>query len=206
MKTTKNLPELLAWIKKTLGDDRAKWLGATAIREQRFCMQIASSHTSRYASLNAMWYALSGDAKYKEEALRAFALATYLAQEDGIVVFSIVDQDVWFSDGYFDYVPHFIDGMAALPQMAPSDQDHLLFSSSIVNQISYSPGRIGYHAFDPEGTEILRLTFAPSKVLAEGKAMPLLKSGASGPGYTFDPSLQVLRVYRQNARSLVIQE
>jgi len=199
-----DVPALLGWIKTTLGDDRPKWYGATAIREQRFCMQVASSHTARYASLNAMWYALSGDEAYKEEALRSFALATYLAREDGIVVFSIVDQDVWFSDGYFDYVPHFLDGMAAIPEIAPADQDHLLFSSSLVNKISYQAGLVSYHTFEPQGMEILRLTFEPGKISGEGKDLPLLKSGDSGGGYTFDPALKVLKIYRENSRQITI--
>jgi len=201
-----DVPALLAWIKKTLEDDSAKWLGATAIREQRFCMQIASSHTARYASLNAMWYAISGDETCREEALRAFALATYLAREDGIVVFSIVDQDVWFTDGYFDYVPHFIDGMASLPEMAPPDQDHLLFSSSIVNQISYQPGRISYRAFDWQGKEILKLTFPPKKVSMDGKDLPQIKPGDSRPGYYFDPGRKVLEIRRANGQTIAIYQ
>jgi len=191
----KDVPALLAWIKKTLGDDRKKWLGATAIREQRFCMQLASSHTARYASLNAMWYALSGEASYQEEALRSFAFASYLAREDGIVAFSLVDQDVWFSDGYFDYVPHFIDGMAALPELAPKDQDHLLSSTSIITRIAYLPGKISYQAFDPEGVEILRLSFAPSRVSAT----------AGTAEYSFDPVLKVLRVQRRGSKEILIQ-
>lgn len=189
-----HVPRLLAWIKKTFGDARPKWHGATAIREQRFCMQAAGSHTARYASLCAMWFARGGAPAFREEALRSFALATYLAREDGIVVFSIKDQDVWFSDGYFDYVPHFLDGMAALPEMAPAGQDHLLYSSSIVTEIHYLPRRISYRTFDPRGRELLRLSFPPSRVLLDGRPLPPLPPGESGPGYLFSPGLNLLQV------------
>ena len=201
-----HVPMLLAWIKKTLGDTRPKWKGATAIREQRFCMQVASSHTARYASLNAMWYAAGGGEAYREEALRSFALASYLAREDGIVVFSIKDQDVWFSDGYFDYVPHFLDGMAALPEMAPPDQDHLLHSSSVITDISYAPGHISYTAFDLAGSEILRLSFTPASILADGQPLRQKPASDPGPGFSFDPKLKALRIDRQGANRIEIQE
>jgi hypothetical protein len=195
---------LLAWIKKTLGDARAKWRGATAMREQRFCMQVASSHTARYASLCAMWHAAGGGPEYREEALRSFALATYLSRGDGIVIFSIADRDVWFSDGYFDYVPHFLDGMGALPEMAPPGEDHLLSSSSTITRIAYQPGRVSYTAFDPEGTEVLRLSFPPDRIEAGGKELKLIPAGATGPGYEFDPALRSVRVHRRGAAEVEI--
>jgi len=201
-----HVPALLAWIKKTLGDDRPKWKGATAIREQRFCMQVASSHTARYASLNAMWFAAGGGESYREEALRAFALASYLAREDGIVVFSIADQDVWFSDGYFDYVPHFLDGMAALPELAPAGEDHLLHSSSIITDVSYAPGKISYAAFDPSGSETLRLAFAPASVLADGRPLRAKSESDPGPGFCFDSKLNALRIDRQGTTRVEIEE
>jgi len=200
-----HVSSLLAWIKKSLGDTRAKWYGATAIREQRFCMQVAGSHTARYASLCAMWFARGGGDSFREEALRSFALASYLAQENGIVVFSIVDQDVWFSDGYFDYVPHFLDGMAAQPEMAPPDQDHLLSSTSIVTAITYQPGRISYRTFDPQGREVLRLTFTPGRVLLEGTPLPQIEPGTDGPGYFFSREFKTLRVFRSAGKEVVIE-
>jgi len=209
-----HVPALLSWVKKNLGDTRPKWKGATAIREQRLCMQVAGSHTARYASLNAMWFARGGGEPYREEALRAFALASYLARENGIVVFSIVDQDVWFSDGYFDYVPHFIDGMAGLPQMAPANQDHLLHSSSIITRICYAPQRISYSAFDPQGTEIFKLSFAPSRVLADGielKAIPCASGlardsfPAPPPGFCYNPKSQTLKISRLASRQIAIE-
>lgn len=200
-----HVPALLAWIKETLGDTRSKWYGATAVREQRIWMQVASSHTARYASLLAMWHARGGGGPAREEALRSFALATYLAREDGIVVFSIGDQDVWFSDGYFDYVPHFLDGMAALPELAPADQDHLLSSTSVITEIDYRPGRIRYRAFDAAGSEVLRLSFTPRRIRADGRELSPGSGETSGPGWSLDPELRVLRIERRGQREVVIE-
>jgi hypothetical protein len=203
-----HVPALLAWIEETFGDTRRGWYGATGVREQRFWMHAASSHTARYASLLAMWHARGGGESFREEALRSFALASYLAREDGIVVFSIGDQDVWFSDGYFDYVPHFLDGMAALPEMAPADRDQLLSSSSVVSEIRYQPGRVAYRTFHADGEELLRLTFRPERVLLGGHplaplALPLREGGAAG--YDFSPELGVLRIRRAQGHDVAIE-
>jgi hypothetical protein len=199
-----HVPALLQWIKSSLGDTDPKWLGATGIREQNVCLELAGSHTSRYASLNALWYAAGGGEAYREEALRSFALASYLARDDGVVPFSICDDSVWFSDGYFDYVPHFIDGMAALPEMAPPSEDHLLHSSSVITDIQYASGKVSYTTFDANGEEILRLSFTPQTLTAGGAALAPRPPQATGPGYTFDAGLKVLHVYRQNASQVVI--
>jgi hypothetical protein len=134
------------------------------------------------------------------------SMAIALAREGGIVVFSICDQDVWFSDGYFDYVPHFLDGMAALPELAPEDRDHLLGSSSLVVHITYQPGRISYRTFHPEGEEVFRLAFVPARVSAEGVALTRRDQADAAPSWSFDPRLKALRVLRRAQYQVVIEE
>jgi len=189
-------------LKTEFGDAGPKWLGATGIREQTLWQQLSGSHTARYASLLAIWSSLTGDAAAREEALRSFALASYMNRGDGIVIFSICDQSVWFSDGYFDYVSHFVDGMAALPEMAPAGEDHLLGSTSVITGITYAAGNISYSAFDADGTETLRLTFTPATVTAGGKKLSV--SDGTAPGYTFDPALNVLKIFRTGAKDVTV--
>ncbi len=203
-KWQEHVVSLLSWIKSTFGDQRPRWFGATGIREQLFWQQLSSSHTARYASLCAMWYAHSSDNRYREEALRSFAFASYFARHDGIVIFSICDQDVWFTDGYFDYVPHFIDGMAALPEMAPDDETHLLNSTSVITDIVYSAGKVSYRTFDQDGTEILKLNFVPVRVETDKGALRPLRQGQMGPGYTYDPIDKVLCITRDGAARVTI--
>ena len=88
--------------------------------------------------------------------------------------------------------------------MAPAEEDHLLSSSSVIRDITYAPGRIAYKAFDPQGTEILKIAFFPASVRADGVKMSPRENEDPGPGYRFDPSLQVLRVHRLNSRHIVI--
>jgi hypothetical protein len=58
-----------------------------------------------------------------------------------------------------------------MPELAPSDSDHILYSSSVVQSVRYKAGDVLYRAFDPSGQEMLRLTFTPRQVLADGKPL-----------------------------------
>jgi len=201
-----HVPRLLSWIKDTFGDTSDTWHGATGIREQLRWPYVSGSHTARYASLCAMWYAAGGGESFREEALRSFALATYMSREDGIVIFSPCDDAVWFTDGYFDYVPHFLDGMGAIPEMAPADEDHLLGSTSLITDISYSPGRVAYTTYDNEGSEVLRLSFTVASVVADGRPLDERQELGSEAGYTLDPTLNVVRVQRVGSSRIVISD
>jgi hypothetical protein len=100
----------------------------------------------------------------------------------------------WFTDGYFDYVPHFIDGMASMPELAPRDSDHMLRSSAVVQEISYQPLQISYRTAESGGTQKFRLTFQPVEILADGKPLAKASSLGANPGWVFDPSSCILEI------------
>jgi hypothetical protein len=87
----------------------------------------------------------------------------------------------WFSDGYGDYVRHFLAAMAAVPQWAPARENHLLRSTSIVNHVEYGPrpgaglgprpARVAWTTFDADSTETLRLVGWPASVSVGGAAL-----------------------------------
>ena len=160
------VPALIEWVKQTLG--APLFFSAESIHEQNYCFFVMGSHTARFASLCALWSEASGDASYRERAIRALNWAGYMANEDGTVTVGVDRPDYynqcWFTDGYFDYVPHFIDCMAAIPSLAPADADHLLSSTSVVKHIEYRPGQIKCKTFDNEGIETLRLSFEPKVI------------------------------------------
>lgn len=127
------------------------------------------SHTARYASVCAMWYALGNEEWYKEEAFENFNWATYCTSKSGFVSVGPEWAAAWFSDGYGDYIKHFIDGLSAVPEWAPADENHLLGSSSIVQNISYDAKKISYRTFMPASTEVLRLKSLPVQIIIDGK-------------------------------------
>jgi hypothetical protein len=142
---------------------------------------------------------LTGDLEYREQGLRSFNWATYMANEDGTVTVGVDRPDYynqcWFTDGYFDFVPHFIDGMAAIPEMAPFDSDHLLRSTTVVQEIQYSYYQVTYRTFRPGGNQKFRLTFKPVQVLAGGHELSPLESTRGQFGWSFDERLRVLDVH-----------
>jgi hypothetical protein len=75
--------------------------------------------------------------------------------------------------------------MGALPDLAPIGEDHVLRSSSVVQKVSYSPGRITYKTFDSEGTAVLRIKFKPARII--GGSTPLAeRSDLKEPGYSIE--------------------
>ena len=196
---------LLDWVKETLGGH--PFFTAVPIHEQKFCYFPMGSHTARFASLSALYAEQSGDPAYREQAIRSFNWASYMAGADGTVTVGVDRPDYynqcWFTDGYFDYVPHFLDGMACIPGRAPADVDHMLRSSSVVQDIAYKPYEVAYRTFDADGTQTLRLTFKPCAVLAEGVPLPQRTLLTDQPGWTFDASLNVLTI-RPGSRKVSI--
>ncbi len=190
----KHVPALCAWVENRFG--KTKHYGATSIREQDSCFMEMSSHTARYASVVARWYGYSGAPRDFEEARAAFALATYSAYNRysrdgrGINYVGIGYEDPWFSDSYFDYLPHLFDGLAEIPAMMTHSRNRLLQSTSVIRRIDYEENRIRYTAFDAEGTELLYLLFRP-QVLANGKSL--------------DPTYWQFGEYRNSPNMLRIQ-
>jgi hypothetical protein len=168
-----HVPALIRWCKSVFGTDGS--YGCNAQCEQLICYRPMGSHSARYASVCAMWYNLVHEDWYKAEAVENFNWATYCTSENGFVSVGTGWAGSWFSDGYGDYVRHFLDGMAAIPEWVPAGQDRLLSSTSVVQKIQYSTGNIHYKTYLPSSSEILRLSFEPGTISADGK--PLNKTG-----------------------------
>jgi hypothetical protein len=126
-----------------------------------------------------------------------------MCRENGVVNVGPIDQSVWFSDGYGDYIRHFMQGLGSVPEWAPEGEDHLLRSSSVVRSVSYLPGEIAYTTFDAESTEVLRLRFSPKRVLADARELPQRDDWQVG-GWTFDPQTKVLRIRHKGSHVIRI--
>jgi hypothetical protein len=192
---------LIGWIERSFGADTKReqglqW-GAVAISEQLEYMYKMGSHTARYASLVALWHDRTGDAAALEKAFRSFNWASYMCDRRGVVRVGPVESSHWFSDGYGDYIRHFMVGLGAVPEWSAKGEDHLLRSSSIVTDVAYAPGEVRYRTFDDAGEERLRLSFAPRTVTAAGAPLE--------SGWSFDSRTGVLRIRRQGARAVRIR-
>ena len=131
-----------------------KW-GVTAINEQTVYKVPGNSHTSRHASVELRYCELTGDTARKEQAIRRLNWATYMVDSDGKNFYP--RDDIWLTDGYGDYVRHYLRAMAAQPELAPNDQNHLLRTSSAIKSISYMGDSIRYTKFDSVSRERFKL-------------------------------------------------
>ena len=193
---------IVAWIEANFGKPLVH--GATPIGEQVTYDYEMGSHTSRYAAVNALLYERTGDEGAKEKAYRALNWASYQNRSDGITVdCNPFPNQVWFTDSFGDYARHFMVAMGAVPEWAPPTEDHLLRSSSVVQSVAYSAGRVEYRTFDSGAQEVLRLSFVPTAVLADGTALPQ-RTDLLQEGWTFDPTLGVLRIRHDAARAVAV--
>ena len=167
--------DLLAFVKGRFGG--VTRYGGTSVCEQDVCFGEMGSHTARYGSVLARWAGEMGCEQAKKEALSTLALAEYMAyntRSKGNWSVNSVGIDwfgSWYSDSYFDYLPHFLEGMAAWPEMIPEGTDHIFSTTCMLKDVAYAPGSVKYSAFEPDGTERVKLSFTP-KVLADGKELP----------------------------------
>lgn len=184
---------LIGWVKQHFGV--GPFYGATGINEQGprsggsyLCCSSSGlgSDTARWAAVNALYYAKTGDAQAKKNAVQSLNYATYFADSDGRISccgqsFGVIQY--WFSDGYSDYLRSFNWSMAAIPELAPDGQSHLLGSTSVVQMVTYGHDRITYRTFDADATDVLRLAFRPLTVTAGGQPLSQRRN-LNGQGYT----------------------
>ena len=208
---------LITWVEKTFvvdvkASEHYRWVqqepiqyghqwGANVVSEQTHDdMNKMGSHTSRYASLCALYWEKTGEGSFKEKAFRSFNWATYMAQEEGLVTEAMAEDEFWFSDGYADYIRHFLAGMGSVPEWAPPGENHLLRSTSVVRSVAYLPDEIRYQTFDDAATEVLRLALTPRHVTAGGKESPR-RDNLEAQGWTLD-RLGVLRIRHEASREV----
>jgi hypothetical protein len=212
----KNVQGIFDWVYEKLGNKNWDDYGVVVINEQTAYQVPGNSHTSRQASAELQFMSLMEDFDRADHAVRQLNWATYMVDIDGKNKY--MQDENWLTDGYGDYVRHYLRSMAYMPEIAPSDQDHLLYSSSVVQHIFYEgqlhkyyyPGltdyskiQLHYQAYDADGTEVIRLAKKPSGVLFENK------EGAEGQleqGYQWKPLNNggVLTIKRKNAKKITI--
>src|SRR5579863_10305626 len=168
------------WVIQNLGLDYWKQYGLTVIAEQTAYRIQGQSHSSRHASVELEYAEKTGDTSRKAEAIRLLNWATYMVDDDGKNWYPNFEvYEIWWTDGYADYVRHYLRAMAADPELAPPGQNHLLRTSSVCKQIEYQPHRVVYETFDDSGTEVLRLAAKPKQLRGVDTSnwQPLAKGG-----------------------------
>ena len=194
-----DVQKIIAWVHKNFANDTWIKYGVAVTNEQTVYQTPGNSHSSRQAADELLYVSLSGDSSMYENAVRELNWATYMVDFNGCNRFP--QDEPWLTDGYGDYVRHFVRAMDAIPQLAPPDQDHILSSTSVIQQADYkgylkkfiflnfdkvdsSKVKLFYRAFDESGTERIKLKSKPSGVLLENNP---LKETNQGEGFNWQP-------------------
>ncbi len=197
---------LLDWTRATFGTNYWARYGVTAIQEQTAYRVPGNSHSSRHASVELIYAEKTGDTTRRAESIRLLDWATCTVADDGRNRYP--NDDIWLTDGYGDYVRHYLRAMAAAPELAPADQNHLLRSSSAIKAVTYAPDAVAFTTCDRDAVELLRLRFTPASVTAGRRSLPRLNSTAAlndGEGYTFEAAGDpkgVLRIHHRTSSSI----
>ena len=128
--------------------------------------------TAQWGAINALYYASAHDGQAREHAFRALNYATYFVESDGKINAAGGDfGQYWFEDGYGDAGRHFMWAMGAVPDFAPIGEDHLLHSTSVVQRVTYGKEGVAYQTFDKSASEVLRLTYKPSRIESDSNLL-----------------------------------
>ena len=173
-----NIPKLIKWTEdnfvfRTENNEPSTMWGANIVGEQDAFNFKMDYQTARYAAECARWYAVSGDEAFKEKAYRSLNWVTYCNDSTGMAFESPVSKGIlsWWSDCYGECPRMFYHAFAAIPEWAPSHQDHILYSEGILKEVQYSEKQVKYYATAANGVEYLRLSFKPGAVAVSGKKL-----------------------------------
>src|SRR5262245_5423261 len=207
----KHVQKLIEWVKTTPKWPKYIVHGATVTTEQGngkdFCCndpnQCCDSHSARLAAVEALYYAKTRDASYKEPAYRTYNWVTYFQGLPG-GAHAPYSTQWWWTDEFSDGPRRMMDAFWAVPEWTPADESHLLGSLSAVTKIAYAANSVTYSTFDAESTDVLRVDFRPDFVTAGGKPLAR-RQNLSAEGFIFDEATRVLRVRHTSSRDIDIQ-
>jgi hypothetical protein len=210
---------IINWVHTNFANDKWKKYGVVVTNEQSVYPVPGNSHSARQAADELLYGYLTNDNSYYDNAVRELNWATYTVDVDGKNCFP--NDEPWLTDGYGDYIRHYLRAMATYPALAP-DEDHILSTTSVIQQADYKglfkkyysvafdkpdtgKVRLYYRTFDNQGTETIKLKTKPSGVLLNGVA---IKEVADGEGYTWNVvgKSGVLVVRRRKGNAVVVEE
>ncbi len=208
---------IINWVHANFANDKWEKYGVIVTNEQSVYPVPGNSHSARQAADELLYGSLTGDTSYYTNAIRELNWATYFVDFDGMNCFPT--DEPWLTDGYGDYVRHYLRAMATYPVLAPME-DHILSTTSVIQQADYkghfkkylsvefdkpdtNKVRIYYRTFDDHGTELIKLKAKPSAVLLNGNP---LKENTESEGYSWNALEKggVLSVRRKNGDRVII--
>jgi hypothetical protein len=165
--------------------------GAWAFPESSVCCGTSLSYNQYTAGPTLIRFGvLAGNEWAREIGRRMMLMATYDSLPNGVVKDGLFGDQV--ATGEWSNLAHpwplcqVMEAISWLPaDFAPNRENHIVRSTTVVNQVLYEKGRISYSTFDaPADTEeVLRLVFVPAAVHADGQLLKQ-RPALDAKGYT----------------------
>ncbi|MFI5193161.1 MAG: hypothetical protein ACHQD7_03870 [Chitinophagales bacterium] len=212
--------KIIDWVHKMFNNKGWEKYGVIVTNEQTVYPVPGESHTARQGADELLYVSLTGDRSLYTNAIRELTWATYTVDFDGKNIFP--KDEPWLTDGYGDYVRHYLRAMSAFPELAPGKENHILFTTSVIQQADYKGNlqkylvpdfdhvdtnqvKLYYRSFDEKGIEKIRMQQRPSKILLEDK--PLTET-ANGEGFEWNQMAEggVLTIKRSKGKNVIVLE
>jgi hypothetical protein len=209
---------IINWVHTSFNNDKWKKYGVIVTNEQSVYPVPGESHSARQAADELLYGSLTIDTSYYTNAVHELNWATYAVDFDGKNCFPF--DEPWLTDGYGDYIRHYLRAMATYPALAPVE-DHILATTSVIQQADYkghfhkyysvdfttdsNKVRLYYRTFDKDGTEEIKLSTKPTAVLLNDTP---LKETSDGEGYTWtalEKGGGVLWIRRKNGNKVIVE-
>lgn len=196
-------PEWFSLAGKIINQVQRRWAltsldkeGYVCIAEQQTDLSPYNSHTARYGSILAMYYEAGASIEYKDIAYHSLCYGIYSIENNGFTsTYYKSEKDAWTTDSFGDFLGHYIDAFAAVPEWA-GNGNHLLRSSGTIKQVSYiGTNRILYKTYDDSGIEKLKLKDEPISITINGR---LISS------YNWDDITNILLINRSGGANVDI--
>ncbi len=192
------------WVYKELGNPKWEKYGVAVVNEQTSYRVPGNSHTARQGAAELLYASKTGDMVAREKGIRQLNWASYMVNDDGESTYP--NNETWMTDGYGDFVRHYLRAMEAFPELAPARQNHLVSSSSVIKRISYENQAIQYDTFDKNSVETLRLKSKPYSI--KDNDNQINESDPSGKTEYWDwkelPTGGILKVSHHNSNRITI--
>jgi len=169
------------------------------LREQTAYLAATPSSTLSWSMMSAEAFQVIGDEKYRFVVLEALRSVTrYGLKPDGRSHNTLLGGRVYGDDGSWysltsPFVRYIYQDMGCLPELAPSDQNHLLRTATEIQSISYTAGKISYRSV-PDSIELLKLAKPPRQVSIDGHGIAASGNLDAPTSWLYNSKSQVLLV------------
>ena len=211
--------KIILWVHQNFSNTSWSKYGVIVTNEQTVYQMPANSHSARQASDELFYVSETGDSLFYENAIRELNWATYMVNENGANKFP--SDEHWLTDGYGDYVRHFLRAMSTNYKLVPSNENHIIYTNSVIQQADYegnlkkfynvnfsnidtSKVILFYRTYDSSGIEKIKLKNKPNKILIEGKEENITQSENETHWTNTNNKEGVLTIIRKNGRNVVI--